>query len=264
MTVGDRSHNNQVTLRRVLEHLRWTVQSLAEEVIPVAPGWVARTRSLPEIWTLNQLRLTAPASPTEAIALAEEHQSDLAFRHIVVEHAGTAAELERALRNGRWRVDREVMMVLSAEGDQQAETAAPIDLDEGQMLTLMRRWFAEERRETGPSTLGQLEEYNRREGALWHEERFGVIGSSGAPAAVTKLRTDGTIGWIEDVYTVPEERGRGHARMLVTHATALARSAGYELIFVIADDKDWPKNLYYKIGFRPLGTIWIFHMGRDG
>ncbi len=246
-------------VEQVLEHLRRTVQSVADEVIPLGPGWVARTRSLPEIWSLNQLRLISSTTPDEAVALADEHQSDLTFRHIVVDHDPTANELGSNLGSNGWKVDRLVMMVLVAEPDHEVGTGAVVDLDAEQMLALMRRWRAEEQRDIEPSTLEQLDEYNRLEAALWHECAFGVVGPTGSPVAITKLRRDGSTAWVEDVYTVPEERGKGYARMLVTHATALARSGHHELTFIIADDNDWPKNLYHKIGFRPIGTTWIFH-----
>ena len=77
--------------------------------------------------------------------------------------------------------------------------------------------------------------------------------------AITKLRTAGGIAQVEDVYTVPEARGRGFARALVSHAVELARAGDPDLIFITADDNDWPQQLYARIGFRPLGRIWLFH-----
>ncbi len=69
---------------------------------------------------------------------------------------------------------------------------------------------------------------------------------------------------LEDVYTAPEERGRGHARALVTHAVAEARQKDPDLIFIVADDNDWPKHLYGRIGFEPIGWTWSFHDSRSG
>jgi hypothetical protein len=37
-----------------------------------------------------------------------------------------------------------------------------------------------------------------------------------------------------------------------------ARSAGAETVFLIADDADWPKDLYRKLGFDPVGRFWQF------
>jgi len=30
-------------------------------------------------------------------------------------------------------------------------------------------------------------------------------------------------------------------------------------VFITADDNDWPKLLYARIGFRAVGHVWHFH-----
>jgi predicted GNAT family acetyltransferase len=86
-----------------------------------------------------------------------------------------------------------------------------------------------------------------------------VRSTDGALLAITKLRTAGNTAQVEDVYTTPEARGRGFARALVTRAVELARAGDHDVVFITADDNDWPKQLYARIGFRPLGRLWLFH-----
>ena len=64
--------SNKVTddLKVVLGHLRRTLRSLADEVRPVAPGLLMRTRSLPRVWSLNQVRITQVAEFSEVLGLA--------------------------------------------------------------------------------------------------------------------------------------------------------------------------------------------------
>src|SRR5581483_7859445 len=64
---------------------------------------------------------------------------------------------------------------------------------------------------------------------------------------------------VEDVYTVPSARGRGLGRALVTRGVEIATEAGHELTFIIADEDDWPRQLYEQIGFEPIGRIIHFH-----
>ena len=42
-------------------------------------------------------------------------------------------------------------------------------------------------------------------------------------------------------------------------ANARKRSAGNELVFIQADDDGWPKQLYSRLGFDPVGRIGLFH-----
>jgi len=121
------------------------------------------------------------------------------------------------------------------------------------------RWATEDHPDISEDSLNQLEEFGKRQGRAWQERRFGIVDEEGAATAVTKLRSQGKTAWVEDVYRVPEERTRGYARMLVTHLTALARSADHDLTFIIADDDDWPKKLYMRIGFRAIGGTRTFH-----
>ena len=135
-----------------------------------------------------------------------------------------------------------------------------VELTEDQMLALMEEWLLEEHVGVSEEGLAQVLEYNRREGRLWGERRLGVLGPDGTPLAATKLRVDGSFGWVEDVFTTPAARGRGYARALVTTAADAAVDAGCTLVAIVADDDDWPKQLYASIGFAPVGAARIFHL----
>jgi ribosomal protein S18 acetylase RimI-like enzyme len=66
------------------------------------------------------------------------------------------------------------------------------------------------------------------------------------------------VGQVEDVATEPEHRGRGYATAVVVRAAEEARRAGADLVFLVADDEDWPKELYARLGFDPVGLLHKF------
>jgi GNAT superfamily N-acetyltransferase len=243
----------------MLVPIRRSLRAGADEVRSVGPGWAARTRSLPMVWSLNQVRIMEPVTFAECVALADEHQDGLPFRHIVVEHEPTSQELEASFRSEGWNVDREVLMALDPPPDDASEQTGVTLLAEDQGLALMRMWMEEDHRGISEDGLDQLEEFARREGRFWGERCFGVVDSDGAPVAMTKLRLDETTAWVEDVFTAPRARRNGHARLLVTHAVALGVATDPEVTFIVADDNDWPKELYGRIGFRPVGRTRTFH-----
>jgi len=148
-------------------------------------------------------------------------------------------------------------MLWSAAPDREADTSIVVDADEDEVLEVMKRWYGED--EVTAAALEQLAEYSRREGRACGDRPLGVRAPDGQLVAIGKLRGDGSIAQVEDVYTAPEARGRGFGRAVVTRAVELARETGHDVIFVVADDNDWPKDLYGQIGFRPLGRIWQFH-----
>jgi GNAT superfamily N-acetyltransferase len=258
-----KSRSGVEALQRVLQFMRETTELIADDVQRIDVGLVVLTPSLPHAWGLNHIRLTRPVSPDQALALAEQHLAGLPYRQIHVEDEQSGRRLAQSLRGAGWKIEREVLMALERGSDRQVDTSVVLEADEDEALQLMERWYREDPPETSPEALPQLVEYTRREGRARRDHNFGVIDEAGHLVAMTKLRSDGTTAQVEDVYTIPEERGRGYARALVTHAVAQARDRGHDLIFIVADDNDWPKELYRRIGFEPIGKTWSFHQRRE-
>jgi len=63
---------------------------------------------------------------------------------------------------------------------------------------------------------------------------------------------------VEDVATLEEHRGQGYASAVVMRAVREAQAAGADLIFLVADDEDWPKELYERLGFEIVGRSYKF------
>ncbi len=250
----------------VLSTMAVTSRVLASQVRELEEGWSASTPELPLVWALNELHLDQPTGPARAVELAEVHQGDLPYRHLVVEDAFTAEALAGELE-GRslWRHDRLALMVLAPDGGPPApavprDRSAPCPLTEDQSGQLAQQWLSEDFPALDGQTLGQLDELNRRAARLLSEERFGFLGPDGSPVAMVKLQRKGDVAWLLDVYTVPRCRGRGYARALVAHAARRARELGARTVFIVADDNDWPKQLYGRLGFLTVGVLWQFHL----
>lgn len=231
-------------------------------VEPIDLGWLVRDPSLPLVWSANHVRIARAVTFAEALALAEAHLGDLPYRQLMIEHEPTGRRLERSFAEAKWEVDREVLMELVREPDREAELGLVIEADEEPVMELMRRWIGEDETiELTPDGLDQVVEFSRREARARNARLLGVRGAHGSLAAITMLYSDGTVAQVEGVYTVPEERGRGYARALVTRAARTAREQGHQFVFIVADEDDWPKRLYRKVGFEPIGLSWALHRG---
>ena len=88
--------------------------------------------------------------------------------------------------------------------------------------------------------------------------RHFVARVAGRIASFCDLYVDGATAQIEDVFTFEEFRGRGLATSVVLTALAVARAEGHDLVFLVADHDDWPKELYRKLGFDAIGRGWVF------
>jgi GNAT superfamily N-acetyltransferase len=243
---------------RALEFQRETLALVGTELTAIPEGWAVRTPSLPLVWGLNHVEVTRPTELSDALALVERHSRDLAYRQLVV-RAPFGDTWAAELRDHGWRVERDVTMSLAREVDRSLDTSAVVGAPEAEALELMRGWIAEgEEMRENPDALDEAVESCRRVWRARNAQRFGVLAGDGALAGITMLFSEGAVAQVEDVYVVPSERGKGLGRVLVTHATRAAFEAGHELVFIVADDEGWPKNLYRSVGFEPAGVTWVF------
>lgn len=242
-----------------LEFQRRTIELTADEFFAIDCGYVVRTPSLPQVWSANHLRVTEPVSFEQLTALADHYLSPLPYRHIMLEHEQTGRQLEDSLRRTGWKLERDVVMGLTRRPDGPVDTSMVIEAGEEEMLALMARWHSEGQEQLTDAGLRQLHEYGRRENRAFGDRNFAIRGDDGGLAAITKLRTADRVAQLEDVYAAPEYRGRGYGRALVTHAAAVAHAGDHVLRFIVADDDGWPKLLYGKVGFDPIGLTWSLH-----
>jgi GNAT superfamily N-acetyltransferase len=248
---------DKAPLERALAFMRAGVAATADAVRPIEAGIVVSTPSLPAVWAVNHVRVLAPLTFDELVDLADEEMTGVAYRQIAVEHQAAGPGLEEAFRDAGWKIERDVVMILSGWADRQADTSVVEDASEPEVLELIRRWYEDD--DPTPTEIEQLVAYGRREIRTLGDRLLGVRGGDGRLSAISKLRSDGRTAQVEDVYTVPEARGRGFARALISRAIELSREAGHDLVFIVADDGDWPKLLYGRLGFRSAGHLWQFH-----
>ena len=248
---------------RAFEFQRTTHRLLADEVIALPQGRLLRTPSLPAIWMSNQVWLGQPIEFDEAVELADRHLAGVPFLHLTVEDQETGPLLEAPFKAAGWKVECDVTMVLRREPDREVDTSQVGEAPRAEVVELMTRWRREgPPREEGADEERQVMELWQREWGARNARLLGVPGRSGALAAIAALYSDGSTAQVEDVYTVPEERGRGFARMLVSRAIELAGEGGHEFTFIVGDDRNWPKELYARLGFEPVGRLWSFHRNR--
>ena len=94
------------------------------------------------------------------------------------------------------------------------------------------------------------------------DTRFFAARVDGEVASYCELYSDGQTAQIENVLTLSRFRKQGLARATVSKALEEARNGRHDLIFLIADQRDWPKELYGKLGFDEVGRIWEFVLPR--
>ncbi len=247
------------SLARVLEFQRRSVELCAEQFEAIEKGWAVRTPSLPAVWALNHVRVAGDVTPEQATELCQTYLEGLPFHDLFVEPELTGRRLADALRPAGWKVEVELHSVLAREPGHDTDTSVVIEPGEEEALDLMGRWYAEDKTlDLTEDAQRQLLESQRRTWRARHARRLGVRDGHGRLAGITLVFSDGPVAQVENVYVTPESRGRGYARALVTMGARLARQE-HEFTFIVADDNDWPKQLYGRLGFEPVGRTWRLH-----
>lgn len=249
-------------LARTLAFEREVVASVSTRLVPFTCGTAYLNDGYPERWDSNflwvdNLNEGKVADAGELVAEADRvlGEAGLTHREIRIDDdaygRSVAADLARAGYGG----DRLVAMALRRPADRPPSSAEEVDL-----VTLRPALEIVLRREPWATTeeivrmladfRGELE---RHAGARFFCARVGD-----EIAGMCELYVRGSIAQIEDVNTLEEFRGQGLARAVVQRAADEARAGGAELVFLHALDDDWPKELYAKLGFDPIGYVWSF------
>ena len=162
-----------------------------------------------------------------------------------------------AIAERGWRVSRVTVMAQVREPEKQADLSRVEEVAEEELrparaaLNADMPWGA-------PDVMEQLFAGKHVIGRSM-DARFFAVKVDGDVVSYTDLYHDGPEAQVEDVGTLPEHRGQGHATAVVLGAIAAARERGAEFVFLVADYEDWPKELYRRLGFTDIQETEIYY-----
>jgi GNAT superfamily N-acetyltransferase len=232
----------------------------AERLVPSPLGTAVFNDSLPRVWSLNVLRVEQAGAGAEEIAAEAERlqgEAGLAHRRVLVSGQAAGRSLEQRFAELGWKTDAFLFMAHAREPSRPVETAPAVEVEREALLPIRERILREWLAEPDDETIRQVQESERLVAEAGNARHFAVV-VEGEAVSGTDLYSDGRTAQIEDVSTLPEHRGRGYASALVLRALDEARATGHEFVFLTADARDWPKELYRRLGFEPLGEKYAY------
>jgi len=210
-------------------------------------GRAVYTDELPRRLDGNYLWVDRAGEPEELAAEAARLERRLIF----VPDPAIGDALAPWFKEQSWRIDRHVVMVQLREPETDADLSLVREVEEPDQREARRRVLANEPW-ASPEVLDQMFAAKARIGERV-TTRFFAVEVDGEVVSYSDLYLDGADAQVEDVGTVPEQRGRGYAKAVVLGAIAEARKAGAEFVCLVADAQDWPKELYRRLGFDEVG-----------
>ena len=210
-------------------------------------GRAVYTDELPLRIDGNYLWVDRAGEPEDLVAEAARLARNLIF----VPDSELGDRLAPWFREKGWRVDRHLVMAQLREPEREADLGLVSEVDEQDLRTARQRVLRDEPW-AKPEVLEQIFAAKALIGRRV-EARFFAVVLDGEAVSYSDLYQDGADAQVEDVGTVPEQRGRGYASAVVLAAIAEARKGGAEFVFLVADENDWPKELYRRLGFDEVG-----------
>lgn len=232
------------------------LRRLSTRVVPFTWGSAYLDDDLPQRFYSNFLRTETDltgVSADDLIAAADEILGDARFEHrlVIVRDEVAAERLGPGFAAAGFARAPEVVQLLRREPDR----PPTIDVDVvpfADARDLILQTYRED--EHLPEALAAPFTDARAKYETAIGAQFFVARIDGEQAGVCELYLDGEDAQIEDVGTLVRFRNRGVARAVVLAACDAAKGAGATRIFIVADDEDWPKQLYKRLGFDRLAT----------
>jgi GNAT superfamily N-acetyltransferase len=253
-------HDDRADLARIEGFLRWCEDSTSSRTAPSPYGTALYHDEFRHRWDSNFLRADASLQGVTAAEIADETDrlfNGFEHREVLVPDDASGARLAMSFGEMGWSIDRLVCMVLRRSPDRVPETAAATEVPFEDVRSIQLETNMLGHGGMSESVAATLADFRRvlidAVGA-----RFFLARVEGAPAAYCELYSCGGIAQIEDVNTLERFRGRGLAQAVVWRAVEHARTNNADMVFLVADDRDWPKQLYGKLGFDPVGRYWQF------
>lgn len=250
-------------LARTLAFEREVVASVSTRLVRFTWGTAYLNDGYRDRWDSNFLWVdNADDAVADAGELAAEAdrvlgEAGLIHREIRIDDDAHGRSVAADLALAGYGGDRLSVMALRRPADRPAATDATEEVD---LATLRPALEIVLRREPWATTEEIVRVLADFRGELQRHvgARFFCAKVDDEIASMCDLYIRGSIAQIEDVNTLEEFRGRGLARAVVSRAAEEALAGGAELVFLHALDDDWPKELYAKLGFDPIGYVWSF------
>jgi predicted GNAT family acetyltransferase len=220
---------------------------------PWPHGTVVRATRYPSYYDFNLVRVEEdPGMSVDALAaFADEALAGLAHRRIDFDLVAAAEPLRAGFETKGWTALRLLWM--------RHETAPPpgpnVRVEEvayDDVHHLRVAWHREDFSD-GDAVAHHTQ---AREVALRRDVQVLAMREGGAPVAFAQLEREGAGAEITSVYVLPEHRGGGRGTAMTR--AAIEAAGDVRDLWIGADDDDRPKQLYARLGFRPVWTAMEF------
>lgn len=233
----------------------------AVEVVPWRFGRAVFDAVYRQSYDNNRLLVEAPldGAPVDALVAAADALMEprgLAHRRIDNLDPADDARVRPGFEAAGWRREDSTWMAAVRPPDRPTIDNLAREVSWAELRATVETSTSREPYASDPEVVRQLVDRMERLQSVATVRHFAVPAPTGGDfAAYCHLFLGAAPGCaqVEDVATLEEWRNRGFARAVVLAAVEAARVAGADCTWLYADEDDWPKELYRKLGFDAVG-----------
>jgi ribosomal protein S18 acetylase RimI-like enzyme len=249
---GQRAH----ALRRVHDFLRRADAGASTSARRFAFGTAYFHDGLPHVWDRNFLLVESGCEPADALAFESvadglQGGADLLHRKVVFEDEAVGARLAPVLVSRGWTEQRLSILMHGRAPPEESHAAEAAEVDRKSLEAAVEKLLRREPYGDDDEIVHELVQADLALAGAVDQRCFAKL-VDGEVVSLCRLYSDGELAQIEDVATLPERRGRGHARAVVSRAVVEGLRA-HDLTFILAVDGRWVKRWYERLGFEELG-----------
>jgi ribosomal protein S18 acetylase RimI-like enzyme len=244
-------------LGRALAFLR-RADRLGTEEHETPLGPLVLTPELPLRWDSNYLLVERSADPTLLVGEAESAfaAAGVGHRKLSVTDEALGSRLFAELPP-EWLRQRLLVMARRRQAEREPDLSVVSEVDEARLRPLRAAEIARYPWGRDPEVLRQLLDAKLLIARRVETHCYAVLVEGEVASGADLYLADG-VAQVEDVATLAPFRNRSFASAVIIAAVRKAEEAGAELVFLVADEDDWPKELYRRLGFDAIGRIYDF------
>jgi ribosomal protein S18 acetylase RimI-like enzyme len=214
--------------------------------------------SLRRVYDANFVRFERGFEELTAVLVAtaaDMLQAGLGHRKVVIPDEDAGARVAEELKRSGWRYYRLVTMAYRGPRPRAAPSAAE-QVSNAAIREAREHALVDGTRD--PDARRQIVEFTELMASAVSTRMIAARARDGGARAgeigafCALFQSDG-VGQIDEVTTIDRHRRRGLGGAVVEGAIAASLAAGDDLTFVVADEADWPREWYARLGFEPVG-----------
>jgi ribosomal protein S18 acetylase RimI-like enzyme len=180
---------------------------------------------------------------------ADELQASLGHRKVLIPDERAGARVAEELKDHGWR--HFTLVTMAYRGGTPVPPARPAEQVDARAVRGARMQALEDGKRDAEATR-QIVAFTELMATVTAARLYAAF-TEGEIGSFCALFQEGGVGQIDEVTTIERFRRRGLGTAVVEGALHASQADRDELTFLVADEGDWPKDWYARLGFEPIG-----------